>query len=421
MYISMATQNYKEQLSTVFNVSEMNKNNYISIFSLFINTCSTGGTIIKPSDNWYGPHNTEVKGLTREVLGIPDTVNLGITIGGSYITNWCLLGWFNFFNKGDESSTQEFTSMESFVEYRGINYIAFDVEHAWAPKGVTDGVQGMPVDEFDKFIRNFSAYCNTTKGYFRNNSIYFFIAGDTILNANTSGVYSTADLYKSYTEEYTTIRDLLKSANSSKLKGILGIKLLMYCYGANQPDADQIVNGTQTGPSPPNGWINLDNTSIPKEDLPIFYNNFNIVFYATPYNLSYGNNNTYKDQKVMQHISGILDKGNIKKYPQLQYVINNSSPPPFIWTDQDANLQLGQPAIWEETTPNLFDIMNNYCPSQPIQYLYKCDKDSYTCIKSPTGTTKAVCMSTCSAPSLPSKIDNISIKGEQLIINYSPQ
>ena len=371
IFISLSGLNYKNQLSTVFNIKEMNNNNYISLFSLFIYDNQP------PSVNWTYENNSNINSLDRDEIGLANNVKLGVTIGGSFITKQKLTQWFKYFNS--PYSENEFKAFESFMENKKLNYIDFDVEHAWAPEDVSDTTQGMPIQQFVDFINNFSKYCENTQGYFKNNSIYFFIGGDTVLAGNFGGVYSTDTLYKSYNKEYNIIKELLIKANSSQFNGISGIKLLMYCYGAEQPDVNTIVNGGGG-----TGWINMD---IPEDnDLSVFYNNFNLVFYATPNGV--GNNNTFTNIQVMQHIKNILNKDNIKKYPLLKGVINNTSIPPFIWTDVDSNLLSGQPKVWENTKPNLFDIMNNYCPSKP---------------------------------KLPSKIDSISIKGEQLLINYSPQ
>ena len=224
------------------------------------------------------------------------------------------------------------------------------------PPDATPAAQGMPVDAFDKFIRNFSDYCKTTTGYFKSNSITFLVGGDTTMGGNFGGVYTLETLYTSYPDEYTKIKNLINDANTDKLVGVKGVKLLMYCYGAYQPDIDPIINGPGSG-----GQVKL--AKIPDEnDKKIFYENFNIVFYATPFGVG-NNTNKYTNVQVMQHITDLLSPDNIKQYPELTYIINNSLPP-FIWTDVDSALDT-QPSVWSSTTPNLFDTVNNYCGSSP--------------------------------------------------------
>lgn len=332
-----------------FDLDTLNDNTYISIFSLYIYTD------IPASKNWDYENNKNGINISKSKIGLPQNIKLGLTIGGSFITKPVIIEWLSNFNNPSTQKT-EFKSFETYVESHDIDYIDFDVEHGWLPPDAKPGAQGMPVDEFDQFIRNFSEYCKTTTGYFKNNSITFLVGGDTTMGGNFGGVYTLETLYTSYPTEYTKIKNLMNDANTDKLVGVKNIKLLMYCYGASQPDIDAIINGPGSG-----GQVKL--AKIPDEnDKKIFYENFNIVFYATPFGVG-NNTNIYTNTQVMQHIKDLLSSDNITKYPELTYIINNSLPP-FIWTDIDSNL-ISQPSVWSSTTPNLFDTVNNYCGSSP--------------------------------------------------------
>ena len=66
IFISLSGLNYKNQLSTVFNIKEMNNNNYISLFSLFIYDNQP------PSVNWTYENNSNINSLDRESINISD-------------------------------------------------------------------------------------------------------------------------------------------------------------------------------------------------------------------------------------------------------------------------------------------------------------------------------------------------------------
>ena len=163
-------------------------------------------------------------------------------------------------------------------------------------------------------------------------------------------------LYNSDKDTYNRLKDLISNGNSESngYYGINGIKILQYCYGAYQVTADTLVKG----PAGTTGMIQLAD-EIPPEDKKIFYNNFNVVFYATPSGVGFNTTGKYTNKEAMENIKDILE--NTINNEIIGYISKNSNPPPFIWTDVDAKLIQDTIKVWNSTTPKLLDTIKTYC------------------------------------------------------------